>query len=446
MKLIISIISIIFLFQLHINAQGFSDRSTYYSYGTKMYAESFYQPIAGNDSIEITLMFKIVHHTLSFVKATESDRENQFSATPSIEIIMKDSDGIIRNRIRWKDTIYVNRYEDTESKDKFAVGFVLFNMMPGIYNTQITLLDAYDKKTHAVDLTLNPEDFSRKPLISKPVFVTKNPGISEFIYSPFILGGNVAFSADNSTILIPLSYANEFDSFNFILQSKADSEMLYNVDDFKLSGRMELIQSDGLVINEEPIFIRVAGFTEKMFDLNYGMLRLELPEQSLLPGDYTLAVYKDGSRDTSQIEFKVLWHDMPLALRDLDYAINSTFYLLNDEDFEAMKSGNKEEKRRKFLEFWKLKDPTPLTPYNEALTQYFSRVDFAFFNFQTITQRDGSKTDKGKIYILFGAPDNIKKELINAKSFDVWRYTALNKTFYFESQPKGIFKLTKIVE
>ncbi|MBE2188236.1 MAG: GWxTD domain-containing protein [Desulfobulbaceae bacterium] len=446
MKLTLTIISMIFLFHLQSIAQGFSDRSSYYSYGTKMYAESFYQPIADNDSIEVTLMFKIVHHTLGFIKSNSNDKENHFFATPSLEIIIKDSDGIIRNRIRWKDTIHVNNYDDTESKDKFAIGYVQFNMMPGSYNSSISLLDSYDKKTHSIDLKLNPEDFSRKPLISNPVFVTKNAGISDYIYYPFILGGNVAFSAENSTILLPLSYSTDFDSFNFILQSKANSEMLYNVDDFKLSGRMELIQSDGLVMNEEPLFIKIADFTDKLFDLNYGMLRLELPEQSLLPGDYTLAVYKDGSRDTSLIEFKVLWHDMPLSLRDLDYAINSTFYLLSDEAFELMNSGNKEEKRKKFLEFWKSKDPTPLTPYNEALTQYFSRVDYAFFNFQTLTQRDGSKTDKGKIYILFGLPDNMKKELINAQSFDVWRYSSLGKTFYFESQTKGIFKLTKIVE
>lgn len=446
MKLTLTIISMIFLFHLQSISQGFSDRSSYYSYGTKMYAESFYQPIADNDSIEVTLMFKIVHHTLGFIKSNSNDKENHFFATPSLEIIIKDSDGIIRNRIRWKDTIHVNNYDDTESKDKFAIGYVQFNMMPGSYNSSISLLDSYDKKTHSIDLKLKPEDFSRKPLISNPVFVTKNAGISDYIYYPFILGGNVAFSAENSTILLPLSYSTDFDSFNFILQSRANSEMLYNVDDFKLSGRMELIQSDGLVMNEEPLFIKIADFTDKLFDLNYGMLRLELPEQSLLPGDYTLAVYKDGSLDTSLIEFKVLWHDMPLSLRDLDYAINSTFYLLSDEAFELMNSGNKEEKRKKFLEFWKSKDPTPLTPYNEALTQYFSRVDYAFFNFQTLTQRDGSKTDKGKIYILFGLPDNMKKELINAQSFDVWRYSSLGKTFYFESQTKGIFKLTKIVE
>ena len=37
------------------------------------------------------------------------------------------------------------------------------------------------------------------------------------------------------------------------------------------------------------------------------------------------------------------------------------------------------------------------TPYNEEMAEYFSRVDYAFYNFQTINQKDGAKTDRGKI-------------------------------------------------
>lgn len=446
------ILMTVFFTILHIQlaAQGFSDRSTYYSYGTKMYAEAFYQPIADNDSLEITIMFKIVHHAMSFVKSTSIDRESYFFATPSVEITLRDTLGIIRNRQRWKDTLKLSRYEDTESKDKFSAGFIQFNMLPGIYNTSLSLLDSYDKESHKVELSLSIIDFSNKPIISQPIFVSKSAGITDYKYDPFILGGNVAFSSANSVVLIPLSYANDYSNYNFTLESKPTTDLLYYADDFKLSGRMELIQSDGIIVKENMIDrsaqLNISDYTYDMFDLKFGILRLVLPEQSLLPGNYRLTVYQDDLRDSTHFDFMVLWHDMPLSLRDLEYAIDATFYLLTDEQFEEMKKGNNKEMRTKFLEFWKSKDPTPLTPFNEAITQYFNRVDYAFFNFQSMTQRDGAKTDKGKIHILFGTPDNVRKELIDGKSHDIWQYSSLGKTFYFESQTKGIFKLTKIDE
>ena len=51
----------------------------------------------------------------------------------------------------------------------------------------------------------------------------------------------------------------------------------------------------------------------------------------------------------------------------------------------------------KFNEFWRILDPTKDTKFNEAMAEYYTRVDYSFFNFRSLDQNDGTFTDRGKI-------------------------------------------------
>ncbi len=436
------------LISTNLCAQGFIDRSTYYSFGTKLYAEAFYQPVAESDSLEVTLLFKIAHHALVFVRGNSIELGNYFQADPALEATLRDSTGIIRHRLRWRDTLRLLTYDDTESKDLYMQGYLTFLARPGKYEAVISLLDSYERTAHKIDLSMEFKDFSSQPLISIPIFAEKAPGIRDFNYYPFILGGNVAFTSGNSQILFPISYKNEFDMFNFSIESQTKANGLFSTEATLISGRGELSPSDGLIIHQDPrnkqYYLNITRKTIDYSNLKFGILSINLPDLSMIPGKYLLKIYKDGSRDTNNFNFEVIWDDMPLSLRDLDYAIESVFYLLTDDEFKEMKRGSTEARKLKFVNFWKSKDPTPNTPFNESLLQYYKRIDYAFFNFQNTQTRDGSKTDKGKIYVLFGPPETVKKELKNGKSHDVWYYPRLAKIFYFESLPRGMFKLVKI--
>jgi GWxTD domain-containing protein len=123
------------------------------------------------------------------------------------------------------------------------------------------------------------------------------------------------------------------------------------------------------------------------------------------------------------------------------------YYILTDEEFSVMNKGNDRKVFRKLLDYWRAKDPTPFTVYNEAMVEYFRRVDYALFNFKTITEANGSKTERGKIYILNGKPTNIKRNMSKeSKIFEIWTYTNLKKEFTFETNSKGSFSLTKIID
>jgi GWxTD domain-containing protein len=67
---------------------------------------------------------------------------------------------------------------------------------------------------------------------------------------------------------------------------------------------------------------------------------------------------------------------------------------------------NDEEREQFILEFWRLRDPDPDTEENEYHEAYFER--FAYVNEHFTAGIPGYKTDRGKIYLKYGKPDEIE--------------------------------------
>jgi GWxTD domain-containing protein len=57
--------------------------------------------------------------------------------------------------------------------------------------------------------------------------------------------------------------------------------------------------------------------------------------------------------------------------------------------------------------FWVRRDPDPGTPQNEYEEEFWRRVDYVQTHF-TNPIRQGLRTDRGKVYIVYGAPDEIE--------------------------------------
>jgi GWxTD domain-containing protein len=63
-----------------------------------------------------------------------------------------------------------------------------------------------------------------------------------------------------------------------------------------------------------------------------------------------------------------------------------------------------------FIEaFWKHRDPTPGTPENEFKTEHFRRLAYANRYYGRTAPMPGWKTDRGRIYIILGAPNDVQR-------------------------------------
>jgi GWxTD domain-containing protein len=81
-------------------------------------------------------------------------------------------------------------------------------------------------------------------------------------------------------------------------------------------------------------------------------------------------------------------------------------YIITDEERKAFKQFATDEEREQFVEqFWLRRDPTPDTVENEFKEEHYRRIAYA--NEHYASGIPGWKSDRGRIYITFGPPDEI---------------------------------------
>src|SRR5678816_891794 len=81
--------------------------------------------------------------------------------------------------------------------------------------------------------------------------------------------------------------------------------------------------------------------------------------------------------------------------------------ILTQSERDAWKKLETDEEREKFIEdFWRSRDPDPDTEENEFKQEFFERVAYANEHFSS--GKPGRLTDRGRIYIKFGKPDEVE--------------------------------------
>jgi GWxTD domain-containing protein len=81
-------------------------------------------------------------------------------------------------------------------------------------------------------------------------------------------------------------------------------------------------------------------------------------------------------------------------------------YIITPEEKSAFKALSNDEERDQFIEqFWLRRDPTPDTPENEYKEEHYRRIAYANEHFGA--GLPGWKTDRGRIYIIWGPADQV---------------------------------------
>jgi len=92
-------------------------------------------------------------------------------------------------------------------------------------------------------------------------------------------------------------------------------------------------------------------------------------------------------------------------------------YIITNRERAAFQGLATDEEREHFIEqFWLRRDPTPGTPENEFKQEHYRRIAYANEHFSTGIP--GWKTDRGRIYIIYGPPD----EIDNHPDMQRWQY------------------------
>ena len=83
-------------------------------------------------------------------------------------------------------------------------------------------------------------------------------------------------------------------------------------------------------------------------------------------------------------------------------------YIISPKESEAFQALRTNPEREKFIEqFWLRRDPTPGTPLNEFKEEHYRRIAYSNARYKTASMA-GWKTDRGRIYIVYGPPDEVE--------------------------------------
>jgi GWxTD domain-containing protein len=81
-------------------------------------------------------------------------------------------------------------------------------------------------------------------------------------------------------------------------------------------------------------------------------------------------------------------------------------YIITDQERAAWKKLNTDSEREQFIEaFWERRNPNPQSGENEFKEEYYRRIAYA--NEHYASGIPGWRTDRGRIYIMYGPPDEI---------------------------------------
>ena len=87
-----------------------------------------------------------------------------------------------------------------------------------------------------------------------------------------------------------------------------------------------------------------------------------------------------------------------------DWLEKDVAYIITDEERKAFKKLQTDDERERFIEeFWRRRDPDPDTDENEYREEYYERIAYANEHFASGIP--GWKTDRGRIWIMYGKPD-----------------------------------------
>lgn len=137
------------------------------------------------------------------------------------------------------------------------------------------------------------------------------------------------------------------------------------------------------------------------------------------------------SRKIGDTTWQSHWFDMPTSLLNLDVAIDMLRFIVSPDELRQMRKGSQEDREERFRVFWEARNPTPETRFNELMAEYYRRIDHAYREFST-PSRAGFDSDQGKIFIVYGPPDNIERRLPpGGTTTEVWTYP--NQTFVFRA-------------
>jgi hypothetical protein len=293
-----------------------------------LYSELRALPHASPDSMMIMAMFRIQYDALIFERSTSF--RGEYVAMPTLEIEIKDTNGIIRGRIQWKDSVFAQTFEQSNDTKGYVFGMRSVILQRNHYVVTLALLD----KGRVIKKFRLPSIALRE--IGQPLFTSGNPFSN--VFTPDIYNGNIPFGSTRQYAVFPLSSSISVTSATLNRQ-RANEEYSHHVKPIT-STRTELRNNASIMPENLESSASFQPFPLLINEANgLQVLIVQFPDNVIAPGRYSLVLHhgeKQGKQDSTRFDFACQWEDMPTTLISAEYARQVMKYLLTDDEFDKL--------------------------------------------------------------------------------------------------------------
>lgn len=437
---------------------------------SRIYYEAFALPGKGEKEV-LVVAFKIPNDRLIYMRHHEGEADQEFRAAVDVTVELFQGSQRV-DEIVWKSETFAASYEETDDPSRAISGAVAFRVESGNYGYRILLNDMNTEHTSTsfvrpVQVPNYDDGALGKAIIAGDV------DEADLFHSVKLanFGGDARFG-ERAVAVVPLTLGPEVSDPTILWtlrrldpvavekemkrrqkmakeerRKQSDGEIppkMYKprtlegglpVDSGSVSFDELIAVVPSVAVDIVPDKVRLTAATDADTERYYVAL-IDLHGEKLENGAYALDLQIagiDSARTTTQ--FATHWPDMPFSLYDIDVAIKNLKFIVDKNQIKALKSGSKEDKIVAFTAFWKERDPTPESAYNELMVEYYRRLDFAAMEYRTGAgfAANGLKTDRARYYIVFGPPDDLSRFFpASGGVLETWSYTDGRK-FVFEA-------------
>lgn len=361
-----------------------------------------------------------------------------------VAVKVTDSTGLTLLQQSWQN----HADEALRQPSAFGVETVRFSLAPGRYTLEVGVADSVSGRN--VTSTVPIEGFTSTPAASDLLLSPKIRPVTDEDTVPQpaeLRWGRMLVTAAARLELTPLR-----PMVFYLLEA-------YSPQQSEGTLAMKVVDSAGKVLTTTPA-------TKVQVPAGGGVLKGQLDLTGLPAGRYTMtaALALAGTSVERSAVFTMAGLDQTLesavARKEATKGTDAGYFEdMNEAELDAAeapleliaKSGelspykglSVRAKRRFLAEFWARLDPTPGPVANEARQQFYDALALVEKNYgeKGRASRPGWKTDRGRIYVRAGAPDEVLQRPQAGRSppYEVWHYTrGKNRYYVFVDRTSGL--------
>ncbi len=356
------------------------------------------------DSTLALFSASLTNQALSFQR-----RGGAFVAEYRVEAAFLTESGVVPVRQIGSDQqVRVRNFQETLRNDETIIFQQFVTLPPGTYHVAVTVRDRNGPAVaRAERVDTAPRFASPTPIMTQPVAVYTAEGRNRRADLPKLVANPRA----------TLPYGS--DSMHFYIERYAGGPGLLMTR--VVDGADKELWRDSLRLT--------AGA-----DLAYGTI--VVAPGKLPVGQAELQAVPAGGGDTTRARFLVSFSSQ-WVITNFDEMASLLRYFDRQDWVDSLRRASPERRPEVWHEFWKATDPVPFTPENEALDDYFRRVQAANVRFQDEGE-PGWLTERGEVFITLGEPDEMldMSNGMDRSGLRVirWTYNTQRLVLYFQDQ------------